>query len=355
MIAGYRDGRHFAYPGWRLRLPGGPAGGHYKGFTHTQAAGTDIPPGDNYEQDREDGMSSSDSVHASLSNPRGVYRSSGEVPPRPNASGSAHTFRSFQRQHHPGQAVAPGSFPADFVETNEDDFLPARPNTVSTTMAGWLGATSQMMISDGELFPGSGRVCPAWGCGGPPIIWNREVSPQPSVPPVVIMPPATGATSVVNQPAPTPVPLPPAQSIPVATVPPVSPTPAPIVATNEVVPLNDGSGNYVNISTGAIVPASTVTQNLATMQLTTGSAVAGQLIPLQDGSGNYLNPQTGAVIPGAAISQSAAAVPALTSFSMAGALTWLEQPSTFFPSIPNWGLVAGAAAAAMFFMGRKKR
>jgi hypothetical protein len=349
MIGAYRDGRHFAYPGWRLTVPGGPAGGHYKGFTHTQAAGTDIPPGDNYEQDREDGMSSSDSVHASQRNPRGVYRSSGEVPPRPNASGSAHTYRGFQTRHHPGQAVAPGSFPADFIESDEDDFLPMRPNTVSTTPLAGLGAVRSEMISAGEFnYGGGGGAEPIWR--GPIYYGGPGAVAAPA-------PPATGATSVVAQPAPTPLPLPPAQSIPVATVPPVSPTPAPIVATNEVVPLNDGSGNYVNVSTGAIVPASTVTQNLATMQLTTASAVAGQLIPLQDGSGNYLNPQTGAVIPGAAISQSAAPAiaAAATTFSMAGALAWLEAPSSIFPSIPNWGLVAGAVAAAAMFMGRKRK
>jgi hypothetical protein len=332
MIGAYRDGRHFAYPGWRLTVPGGPAGGHYKGFTHTQAAGTDIPPGDNYEQDREDGMSAHDSVHASQRNPRGVYRSAAEVPPRPNASGSAHTYRSFQRQHHPGQAVAPGSFPADFVETNEDDFLPARPNTVAApvTALHGLGAASQIIragvFSSGT---GDGFICPpnADCSSGIPVI-RPPFSPLPltcpygmisaggqCVTPYTAPPP--GATSVVPQPAPTPLPLPPSPSIPVYTVPPVSPTPGPIVATNEVVPLNDGSGNYINVSTGQVIPASQVTQNPATGQLIAGPAAAG--------------------------------------FSMAGALTWLEQPSSFFPSIPNWGLVAGAVAAAALLMGRKHK
>jgi hypothetical protein len=156
---------------------------------------------------------------------------------------------------------------------------------------------------------------------------------------------------VVAQPPASLAPAPIVSTVPVYTAPPVSPTPAPVVATNEVVPLNDGSGNYVNISTGAIVSPSQVSQNLATMQLTTASAVAGQLV-LQ-ANGTYLNPQTGAIIPGAAIAQSAAAVPASTD-PLAGAMTWLEAPSSIYPSIPNWGFVAAAGVAAFLLMGKRR-
>ena len=61
-IGAYQSVVDFAYPGWRLTVPGGPAGGHYKGFTHTEATGTTILPGDDYETDRGDGMSSHDAV-----------------------------------------------------------------------------------------------------------------------------------------------------------------------------------------------------------------------------------------------------------------------------------------------------
>jgi hypothetical protein len=281
MLAAYRDTGAFAYPGWRLTVPGGPAGGHYKGFTHTQAAGTDLPPQDQYEQDREDGMSSHDLAHASLLNPRGVYRSSGEVPPRPNASGSAATYRGFQTTRHAGTSVAPGSFPADYFETPEDAFLPAAGDI------------------QGMGYAFESGTCPSWGCYGP-----RNVE---TLRPAVVTRP--GATSVVAQPYATPLPLPPAQSVTVQTVQPISPTPAPIVATNEVIPLHDGSGNYVNLSTGAIVPASSVSQNPATGQLSTSvSSIA------------------------------------------TGALSWLEQ-STLISGIPNWG-IAAAAVGAFMLLGR---
>lgn len=346
MIGAYQNVDDFAYPGWRLTVPGGPAGGHYKGFTHAESTGTTILPQDDYETDRGDGMSSHDAVHASRRNPRGVYRSSGEVPPRPNASGAAHTYASLQTRRHAGTSVAPGSFPADFKKTNEDDFLSLAENTPHYFTPSDI-ATS-LLGADGRL----GFVCRP-GAGGGPIFENLP----PMLPPNTVAapvaapaaPPATGATSVVAQP--TPVAPAPVATIPVYTAPPVSPAPAPVVATNEAVPLNDGSGNYVNISTGAIVSPSQLSQNLATMQITTPSAVAGQLIP--QANGTYLNPQTGAIIPGAAIAQSAAAVPATASPTAAAAMAWLEAPSFISSAIPNWGLLA-AVGAAFLLMGKHR-
>lgn len=332
-VGAYQSVPAFAYPGWRLTVPGGPAGGHYKGFTHTEASGTTILPQDDYETDRGDGMSSHDAVHASRRNPRGVYRSSGEVPPRPNASGAAQTYRSFQTRRHAGTSVAPGSFPADFKETGEDDFLSLAENaphyfTPSDIASSLLGLVPMReFVGDGPVsgsemitaYPNR-SVCPAWGCGPAPIERltytppNTVSNPAPAPTAPATPPPSTGATSVVNQPPATPAPAPPSPAVPVYSAPPVSPAPSPTVATNEVVPLNDGSGNYLNLSTGQTVPASAVAQNLATMQLTAPS----------------------------------------TGLTAAGAMTWLEQPSSIFPSIPNWGLVAAAAVAASMLMGKRR-
>jgi hypothetical protein len=356
-IGAYQPVVDFAYPGWRLTLPGGPAGGHYKGFTHTEASGTTILPEDDYETDRGDGMSSHDAVHASKRNPRGIYRSSGEVPPRPNASGAAQTYPSFQTRRHAGTSVAPGSFPADYKETGEDNFLSLAenaphyfsPSDIASSLLG-LGVPVMNVQGDGSEMM---RFEPL---RGGPIFYQgplpggspNTVAASTATPATA---PATGATSVVAQPSATLAPAPVYSTVPVYTAPPVSPTPAPVVATNEVVPLNDGSGNYVNISTGAIVSPSQVSQNLATMQLTTGSAVAGQLIA--QANGTYLNPQTGAIIPGAAIAQSSAVVPASTD-PTAAVMTWLEAPSFISTSIPNWGLVAAAGVAAFLLMGKRR-
>lgn len=337
-LAAYRGADAFAYPGWRLTVPGGPAGGHYKGFTHTQAAGTTILPEDQYELDRSDGMSSHDTVYASRRNPRGIYRSSAEVPPRANASGKAHVYRSFQTQRHAGTSVAPGSFPADYFQTNEDDVLSLAQNAPKylnpeAMLAQNLFGLGALPIADGggsEMIRYPGVTCPSWGCGAPPtptilrpnttmcplvmppgstcvdgqIVYGSEAPPVASLP-------ATGATSSVAQPAPTPTPLPPSPSVSSYTPPPISPTPAPIVATNEVIPLNDGSGNYLNVSTGQIIPASAVTQNLATMQLTASTAVATD------------------------------------------PMAWLES-SSIISGVPNWGLLAAGLAAAALLMGKRR-
>src|SRR5208282_1654868 len=321
MIGAYQSVVDFAYPGWRLTVPGGPAGGHYKGFTHTEATGTTILPQDDYETDRGDGMSSHDAVHASTRNPRGVYRSSGEVPPRPNASGAAATYRGMQTRRHAGTSEAPGSFPADFKETGEDDFLSLAENAPhyfkpSDVVGSLLGDMGAGVIFDNGGMPGP-MPYPRFPIShGGPVMWqgppNTVAAPSSGVAAAPQPAPSTGATSVVNQPAGTLAPAPPSPSVPVYTAPPVSPAPSPVVNTNQVIPLNDGSGNYLNVSTGQIVPASSVAQNLATMQLTATPAAS----------------------------------PAASADSAAGIMTWLQSPSAISSSIPNWGLVAAAAVAA---------
>jgi hypothetical protein len=318
-LGAYQEAGHFAYPGWRLTVPGGPAGGHYKGFTHTQAAGTDLLPQDQYEQDREDGMSSHDAVHASPRNPRGVYRSSGEVPPRPNASGSAMTYRGMQTERHPGTAVAPGSFPAEFIETLEDAFLSGM--AAGDGMGRWVidgGGSAPIDIVGPAIDAG-----PAIIRSYPPQRPNAVACPmEHAAPPsgfhwmpvgtdangcaiVQLVPdPQTGPTSVVNQPPASPMPMPPAPSVS-AGPPRVSPRPAPTVPTHEVV--TSGTGDYIDVSTGQIVPASSITQNPATGQL-----------------------------------------------SVSGALSWLERPSSLWSALPNWGLLAGALLLTVV-MGGKRR
>jgi hypothetical protein len=317
MIGAYIPVVDFAYPGWRLTLPGGPAGGHSKGFTHTQAAGTTILPADQYETDRGDGMSSHDAVHASPRNPRGVYRSSGEVPPRPNASGAAHTYHSFQTRRHAGTSVAPGSFPADFHETGEDDFLSLAenaphyftPSDVASSLLGDVGMPFRSVVGDGPIsYMSPGRSLELGPSPTADMVRAGVFTYDPG--PVAPPPPSTGATSVVNQPAGTLAPAPPAPAVPVYVAPPISPAPSPTVATNEVVPLNDGSGNYLNISTGQPVPASSVAQNPATGQL--------------------------------------------TASPMSSALSWLEQ-SSVWSVVPNWALLAAAGVAASLLMGQKGR
>lgn len=331
-LGAYRGTPQFAYPGWRLTVPGGPAGGHYKGFTHNYAAGTAMDPQDQYEWERASGSSSHDAVHASVRNPRGVYRSSGEVPPRPNASGNAMTYRGFQTKRHAGTSISPGSFPASFEDTEEDSFLHG-------VFVDGLGLVLRPVANGGPSAPVPYRL-PLPGVGVPrpaPIIAYPTSStppvitpvpyrlplpgvnyPTPVVSPIVPAPgapmvpaypaPSWGATSVVAQPPPTQIPQPPAPSLPVYVAPPVSPAPAPTVATNQVVPSADGTG-YVNLSTGVVIPASQVQQNPAT----------GQLV------------QT-------------------SGFDLTSIETWLTE-NTLISSLPNWAVVGGGLALLMMLRG----
>lgn len=339
-LGAYQKVDAFAYPGWRLTVPGGPAGGHYKGFTHNYSAGTSIDPQDEYEWDRQAGVSAHDAVHASPSNPRGVYRSSGEVPPRPNASGSAHTYRGAQTRRHAGTSVAPGSFPVEFFETDEDAFL----QRYSAEAA--LHGLGIIALPDGETFAYRRPVMPviqrpntvtaptpmpsAMPAPPPPPppphsniivvgpMTNTPTAPTfnyglPDAPPSVarILAPATGATSVVNQPAPTPVPLPPSPAVAAPTPPPVSPAPAPVVASPAVVPANDGSGNYVRVSDGSVLTPSQVYENPATGQLQ--------------------------------------AIPSASS----GLTGWLTENS-IWSAVPNWVLLAGAGVLVASMKGGRR-
>jgi hypothetical protein len=321
-IGAYASTEHFAYPGWRLTVPGGPAGGHYKGFTHHMSAGTQIEPGDEYEADRSAGASSHDAVHASPANPRGIYRSSGEVPPRPNASGAAHAYRGFQTARHAGTSVAPGSFPAPFTESDEDEFL-AGLGFVRAVVGDGFDFTP---TTAGLYRMAGGRVSAATPTDPIRIVNEGSISlpyrpntvaappPSPVQPPYPIQvstytpPPSTGATSVVNQPP--PVINPPSPSV--SNVPagsPISPTPSPVVASPVVV--RDGSGNYIRVSDGSMVSPSDVYENPATGQL---QASVG---------------------------------------SSAGVTSWLTDNS-LWSAVPNWTLLA-AGVGVLLFTGKGRR
>jgi hypothetical protein len=318
MIGAYRETENFAYPGWRLTVPGGPAGGHYKGYTHSYSAGTAMAPQDDYEATRDSGMAAHDTVHMHPNAPRGVYRSPAEVPPRANASGQAMTYRGMQTERHAGTSIAPGSFPAEFYETDEDAFIRGdvpRLEGLDALMTpyadGGIPFRSLPPVRYvGPPMPGPAQTFPVQNY---PIVRPLPVRP---LPPIIIRGPITsGATNVVPQPPPQP-------PAPVLVVSgkgdvPVSPAPAPVVDTHQLVPIPDGSGNYVDSSDGTIVPPSQVSVD-ATGKVT--------------------------YRPGAQPS----------AFSFGGLMNWLGQ-NTIWSALPN-GVVLGGGVllAAMAFRGRRR-
>jgi hypothetical protein len=371
-IGAYASVPDFAYPGWRLTVPGGPAGGHYKGYTHNYSVGTDLLPADQYEQDREDGMSSHDAAYASPRNPRGVYRSPGEVPPRPNASGSAMTYRGYQTKRHAGTSIAPGAFPADFIETPEDAGIAGNgwgdgsDPTLHGVFLDGLGVIQyvppaysqgltpeQLNLVRQRMYPIAAPAPVHTSAPAPPGSFVRVDGTAPvyqvqsdgvtlrwvpdpatftqmggNASSVVVIPSLAGYSvgsplpQFITQPntvsAPPVTPPQPTNTVSVPIVAPssTSAAPSPSVYSNVVMPLNDGSGNFVSVATGAIIPGSQVTLNPLTQQYN-------------------------------------AAPSAASAFSISGIEHWLTQPSSFFPSIPNWGLLLGAGVGAAMLLGHK--
>jgi len=80
-----------------------------------------------------------------------VYRSSAEIPPRPNASGGAHVVNAYQTERSPGYAEAPGNYAAlggPVVAAPYDDGLET-----------WgPGATARVTQPPPPTGPGSGYI-----------------------------------------------------------------------------------------------------------------------------------------------------------------------------------------------------
>jgi hypothetical protein len=177
-----------AWSGWRLGIPGGPEGGQYHGFIAADSKGfrtSDLqeigPSASAGKPGPPPGPSSGPWSPWWGGTPLGegdtvsdyVYRSSAELRPRPNASGGTNTVRALQEERTAGYAEAPGNYRAlgAAPPASSGPFAPAR------------------MI-------GPKQICPAWGCGEPPI--HGLPSPYPGP----VMGPVIGPTSTVPQPPP---------------------------------------------------------------------------------------------------------------------------------------------------------
>jgi hypothetical protein len=208
----YTAAPYLAWSGWRYRIPGGPIGGQYHGF---------IAPDDSI-----DGVgwpAGHDETFRPVDNPAGlgafpwqgwdqtwggiplnegetvsdyVYRGPAELRPRPNASGGTMTVSAAQTRRSAGYAIAPGNYKG----------IGALPPLATNTVR---------FLGPPVYAPGGGglppRVCPAWGCGPPPIHIVDGTPPGvvPTPPPPISPAPAP----IVAQPPP-----------------PTGPGPAPVVA-----------------------------------------------------------------------------------------------------------------------------
>jgi hypothetical protein len=227
----------FAWPGWRLRIPGGPAGGQYHGYIGPDSSqawegGQGGWPGGWNEisdgpQERPSGHSllpgagssygpwdtnwggtaftggQTHSDHAG----REIYRSPSEMRPRANASGGVNTVFGDQEEATAGYAEAPGNYRGLGVMMAPTPYPPIVK----------VGPEMWPAPKGGPVYP----VSPSWppAKGGPVYYQPYGGMTIPSA--------GSGATNVVAQP-------PQFQNPgPVYMVPwtptPVSPTPAPVV------------------------------------------------------------------------------------------------------------------------------
>lgn len=194
-LSGYTAAPPLAWSGWRLGIPGGPQGGQYHGFiaadskgfrtSNLQEIGPSAPQGQPGPPPHASygpwdpnwggtGLGEGDTVSDY------VYRSSAELRPRPNASGGTNTVRAFQEERTAGFAEAPGNYKALGAVVAK---------TVTTP------PTSTVQKFAPQL---NRQICPAWGCGSPPlrrVQWNQtgatSTTPQPPPPTTPVVAPVT--------------------------------------------------------------------------------------------------------------------------------------------------------------------
>lgn len=334
-FASYSMAPWLAWAGWRLRIPGGPAGGAYHGF---------IAPDDlvNHAGGWPAGHAE---IFRPMDNPQNlgiypwhpwdtswvgvplkegqtvsdfVYRSPAELRPRPNASGGINVVRGVQYERTPGYAVAPGNYrtlgalPAAFdtpiKATIEPDCFYTGGCGPHSAMVRYLGPP----VASASPSP---KACPAWGCGPPP--WTQGPTTQPTLP----ASPAPGPT--VAQPPP-----------------PVSPAPAPTVPIGPAGSSGCPAGEYRD----AAGNCTSDWRNPYSMYLpldapiSPSPTVAASTCPTgytQDASGNCLAPGVVSATP-----------------ASSGIMGWLEG-STAIGSyqVPNYLIAAGVGLVAFRMMG----
>jgi len=219
-----------------------------------------------------------------------------------------------------------------------DDDVPARPNANHNTVT--IGAAAPvMMVSPNPIARGpfSGpEMCPAWGCGGPPVrIFPYSYGP--------------GATATAPQ-------LPPGQlpgyEVTNVGVMPLSPAPAPTVAVSpsQTAPSLLTPGVPLS-STGASPGAWTPNTHYAVGQAVVDPAGHVQQVLVAGFSGpsapNF-NDVGGTTIDG----QVTWSDTGVGGSATAGIGSWLAQ-STLISGFPNWG-IAGAAILGLMFLAKRK-
>ena len=198
-LGNYRKAEPFAYAGWRLTMPGQPAGGQYHGFVANEVAVNEFPEHDQFRLDRAHGIASHDPKSASVRHPRGVYRSSAEVPPNP--TGPRSTSWAQQIMRTVSTAEVPGAI-IHAIEALGD--VPSESYYTDPRIAYWTDRTNFVARIDGAGPTSVVNAPPRQQTFPPaPVVYNvpaaTPVSPQPA-PVVAVATQAAGSalTSAEN-------------------------------------------------------------------------------------------------------------------------------------------------------------
>ena len=195
--------------------------------------------------------------------------------------------------------------------------LPAGQAPRSNTKLGHLRGLGVVAVNGGMMryLPNPpGRICPAWGCGGPPVIPIAPIIKPPTPQPAPIIPPQA-----------------PAQTLPPPAVNAGTPVPAGY-PTSQFFVAPDGSVWEYSNNSGSWFNTGTPYNTGATPALITPAApVSSQ--------------------PSSATPVSVTVAPAAVSSGYQTILDWLTQ-QTLISSVPNWVVGAGVALLVYKFSGK---
>lgn len=293
-LGAYRSAPPLAFAAWRLRVPGNPPGGQYHGYLG--AAPGEAP-------DRF--ASPWDFFNPGHYSRDGVYRSPGEVPPKANPNGDANTFVVRHSRRRAGYSVVPGAF----------SHLGAID--CSSTQGYELMACSAAQRSEADAL--AAARAPVIAAPVPISNIRYPVSPFPiNSFPVRYFPIVTGSTQPVLQPPPS-----------------VSPQPAPVVQDAAPPPTmyRDAAGNWTSDW-----------HNPYSLYLP--ESVQIQPAPIVSADTSFT--------PGAGQTSTALSSPSVQGNAVTPSPSWFTDPSKeLISGVPNWGILAAAAAAFFLLKGRR--
>lgn len=296
-LGAYTQAPPLAFAGWRLRLGGNPPGGQYHGYLGAEHR---------VDERVSLGPSPWDFFNPGETDVNGIYRSPGETPPSANPNREMNTIVVPHTRRRAGYAVVPGAYSHLGMMFDPCAQVPAQYRASCSA--------SPYEIPDGPTAP-----APTPAPAPRPVFPVIPISNVRYATPYFVRAGiySTGSTQSVLQP-------PPAES----------PSPAPSVQNAPPPPTmyRDAAGNLTSdwhnpyslyLPEGVQIQPSPIVN--ANTSLTPGPGQTATSVPSSSVQGNAVSPAS-----------------------------WFTDPTqSLISGIPNWGIVAAAAAAFFLLKGRR--